>query len=330
MRAGKRKAAGGVCACLILAAMTAVLLLAAMKSGSIRLTWGELLRGLFQAWDARVAAVYDLRFPRILIALLAGAMLSGAGLLLQAVLKNPLADPGLIGISGGAAFAAAVVSACFPALYLSLPLFAFLGGVFAFLVIYALSWKAGLDPVRILLIGVAVGAVFSGLTAVLDGMTAAGGVSVSAGGLTQRSWTDVTRLAGYAAAGLAAALAFAPACNLMALDDRTVRGLGVRVDHLRLGVSCAAVWLAAAATASVGVTPFLALLAPHIARRIVGSDHRILTPFALLLGAFTLLLADTVGRLAAAPREIPAAGVMSVAGGPFFIFLLRRRDRIGR
>ncbi|MDR1205830.1 MAG: iron ABC transporter permease [Peptococcaceae bacterium] len=326
----KRGVIAGAAGCLVLAALTVVLLLFAMKTGSVSVTWDELLRGLFVEYDPRVAAIYDLRFPRVLVALLSGAMLSASGLLLQAVLKNPLADPGIIGISGGAAFAAAVVTMFFPMLYFSVPVLAFAGGAAAFVLIYSLSWKGGLDPVRIILVGVAVSAVFAGLTGILGGVGNASGVSVTVSGLSQRTWNDVRLLGLYAAIGLIPSFLLSPACNLMALDDTAVRGLGVNADALRAGISGVAVLLVASATAIVGVIGFLALLAPHMARKIVGSDHRILTPFCVLLGGFILLLADTAGRLIAAPYEISAAVVMSVFGGPFFIILLRRGDQIGR
>ncbi|MDR1193582.1 MAG: iron ABC transporter permease [Peptococcaceae bacterium] len=326
----KKTAAAGIAACLIVAGLTLALTLYAMRTGSIAVSWGGLLRGLLVEYDPSVAAIYDLRFPRILVALLAGATLAASGLLLQAALRNPLADPGIIGVSGGAAFTAALVTAFFPALYFSVPVFACLGGILAFLLIYALSWKGDLDPVRIILVGVAVSAVFAGLTGALSGATNASGVSLSVSGLSQRSWGDVRLLGIYAAVGLVPAFLLAPACNLMALDDQAVRGLGVSAGALRAGISAVAVLLVSAATAIVGVIGFLALIVPHAARKLVGSDHRILTPFSILLGAFVLLLADTAGRLIAAPYEIPAAVVMSVAGGPFFIFLLRKGDKIGR
>jgi iron complex transport system permease protein len=310
--------------CVLLAALTLCLVLFAMKSGSISLSWRALASGLFIEYDARVAAVYDLRFPRILVALLTGASLACSGLLLQAALKNPLADPGIIGISGGAAFTATLVAGFFPALFFMIPLFAFIGGLLSFLLIYSLAWKGGLDPVRIILVGVAVSAVFAGLTSALSGMTNASGVSLSVSGLTQRSWDDVRLLAIYTAAGLLFALLLSAACNLMALDDGTVRGLGYNADFLRFLISCAAVLLASSATAVVGVIGFLALLAPHAARRLIGSDHRALIPFCILLGGFVLLLADSFGRLILAPLEIPASVIMNIAGGPFFIFVLRK------
>lgn len=326
MKMQRKELVRGVEGCLLLIVMIFLLALAAMKLGSLSITYKELFQGLFVSYDKRVATIYDLRFPRIIVALLGGAALSCSGLLFQAVLKNPLADPGIIGISGGAALTATLVAGLFPTLYLSVPLFSFLGGMAAFILIYSLAWKGVLDPIRIILIGIAVAAVFTGLSDVLSGLTNRTGVSVSVSGLAQLVWSDVHVMAVYASIGLVAAFILAPACNLMALDDQTVRGLGVNVDRLRLIISVAAVLLVSGVTSVIGVVGFLALIVPHIARRIIGSDHRILVPFCTLLGGFVLLLADTIGRCIAPPNEISASVIMSIVGGPFFIFLLKRGE----
>ena len=329
-KAVHKDALKGLVGCLVLALLIFILALIAMKMGSITISYRELFEGLFVAYDKRVATIYDLRFPRIIVALLGGAALSCSGLLFQAVLKNPLADPGIIGISGGASLAASVISGLFPVLYFSVPLFAFLGGLLAFVLIYSLSWKGSLDPVRIILIGIAVAAVFTGLESVLGGLTDRTGVSVSVSGLAQLVWSDVAMMAVYSIVGLVLALVLSPVCNLLALDDKTVRGLGVNVDLIRFVISVAAVLLVSGVTAVIGVVGFLALIVPHMARRIVGSDHRILVPFCILLGGFVLLLADTVGRCIAPPNEIAASVIMSIVGGPFFIILLKRGDRHGK
>lgn len=329
-KAVHKDALKGLVGCLLLALLIFILALIAMKMGSITISYRELFEGLFVAYDKRVATIYDLRFPRIIVALLGGAALSCSGLLFQAVLKNPLADPGIIGISGGASLAASVISGLFPILYFSVPLFAFLGGLLAFVLIYSLSWKGSLDPVRIILIGIAVAAVFTGLESVLGGLTDRTGVSVSVSGLAQLVWSDVAMMAVYSIVGLVLALVLSPVCNLLALDDKTVRGLGVNVDLVRFVISVAAVLLVSGVTAVIGVVGFLALIVPHMARRIVGSDHRILVPFCILLGSFVLLLADTVGRCIAPPNEIAASVIMSIVGGPFFIILLKRGDRHGK
>ena len=329
-KAVHKDALKGLVGCLVLALLIFILALIAMKMGSISISYRELFEGLFVTYDKRVATIYDLRFPRIIVALLGGAALSCSGLLFQEVLKNPLADPGIIGISGGASLAASVISGLFPVLYFSVPLFAFLGGLLAFVLIYSLSWKGSLDPVRIILIGIAVAAVFTGLESVLGGLTDRTGVSVSVSGLAQLVWSDVAMMAVYSIVGLVLALVLSPVCNLLALDDKTVRGLGVNVDLVRFVISVAAVLLVSGVTAVIGVVGFLALIVPHMARRIVGSDHRILVPFCILLGGFVLLLADTVGRCIAPPNEIAASVIMSIVGGPFFIILLKRGDRHGK
>lgn len=300
------------------------LTLFAMKSGSISVSYGQVFRGLFVEYDPDVAVIYDLRFPRILIAALAGAALAVSGLLLQTALKNPLADPGIIGISGCASFAAACVTAFFPILYFWKPVFAFAGGVMGFLLIYALSFKKGLNAVRILLIGIALSSVFTGLGEIIDGMSNNSGVSLSVSGLSMRTWDDVHMLAVCVAIGLLCAVLLAPRLNLMMLDDNTVKSLGVSINVLRFTVSAVAVLLASCTTAIVGVIGFMALLAPHIARVFVGTDSRVLLPFTAILGALILLAADTCGRMLLAPYELPASTVMNICGGVFFIFLLWR------
>ncbi|MDR2106708.1 MAG: iron ABC transporter permease [Coriobacteriales bacterium] len=323
----RRRAPAIVVAFVVLAVLLGALAFVSMNLGSLKVSLPQLFEGLFVAYDETVATVYDLRFPRIIIAILAGAALAVAGTLLQAVIKNPVADPGIIGISSGAAFGALVLIAAAPMLYFFAPLAAFAGGMAAFAIVYGLAWDGGLDPLRIILIGVAVSATFAGLTTSFDAMGGGllGGVtSVVNGNITMKTWDDVFTLLWYVATGLVAALLVSVRCNLLALEDSKVRSLGINIDRLRLVVSLIAVLLASIATAIVGVVGFLGLIAPHIARLIVGSDHRVLVPFSILLGAFILLFADTLGRTVAAPYEISAGVVMAVIGGPFFIVLLRR------
>jgi iron complex transport system permease protein len=315
---------------LIFTAAAALLVLTffiSVSAGSIKVTPAELIRGLFVEYDPDVATIYDLRLPRIFISMIAGAALAASGVLLQAVMKNPVADPGIIGISGGAAFFSVIVTAFVPSLFFLTPLIAFLGGVFAFILVYSLAWHAGLNPLRIILVGVAISAMFSGLSGALNsfsGGNLSGVAAIVNGNITMKTWDDVKTLTAYAAVGLVLALVAAGRCNLLTLDDKTVRSLGVDATKNRLAVSCVAVLLAGVTTAVIGSIGFLGLIAPHIARLIVGSDHRASLPFSMLLGAFVLLAADTAGRTIAAPYEIPAGILMAVVGGPFFVFLLKR------
>lgn len=307
-----------------------LLLLLSANLGSISVTFPELIGGLFFKYDENVAIIYDLRFPRIMISMLSGAALAVSGVLFQAVMKNPLADPGIIGISSGASFTAMVVIMFFPGLFFLSPLFAFAGGIISFLLVYLLSWKSGLTPLRLILVGIAVNAVFMGLIEAaeyLSGSRQSGAASIVNANITMKTWGDVNTLWGYVAVGLAVALLVASSCNLLALDDKTVRSLGVNVTRLQIMVSIAAVLLASITTAVAGVFSFVGLIGPHMARVFVGSDHKVLIPFSILLGSFIVLLADTLGRLILQPYEIPASVVMAVLGGSFFIFLLLRSNK---
>ena len=312
---------------LITGAALIVLFLVAVNTGSLKASPEQILRGLFVAYDETVATIYSLRFPRILIAMLAGAAVAVSGVMLQAVMKNPLADPGIMGISSGAGMAAVLVTAFAPSLYLAVPVFAFLGGVFACGLVYLLSWEGGLSPLRVILTGVAVNAFFTGLMSAGESMMGAnysGAASIVNGNITMKTWEDFRMLFIYAVIGLVLAVFLALKCDILGLEDQTIRSLGIRVNAVRLIVSAAAVLLASISTAVVGSISFLGLLVPHIARLLVGNSHKVLIPYTMLLGAFTLLLADTIGRTIAYPYEINAAVVMAVIGGPSFILLLRR------
>ena len=308
---------------LITGAALIVLFLVAVNTGSLKASPEQILRGLFVAYDETVATIYSLRFPRILIAMLAGASVAVSGVMLQAVMKNPLADPGIMGISSGAGMAAVLVTAFAPSLYLAVPVFAFLGGVFACGLVYLLSWKGDLSPLRVILTGVAVNAFFTGLMSAGESMMGAnysGAASIVNGNITMKTWEDFRMLFIYAVIGLVLAVFLALKCDILGLEDQTIRSLGIRVNAVRLIVSAAAVLLASISTAVVGSISFLGLLVPHIARLLVGNSHKVLIPYTMLLGAFTLLLADTIGRTIAYPYEINAAVVMAVIGGPSFIY----------
>ncbi|MBC2575341.1 iron ABC transporter permease [Peptostreptococcus canis] len=300
-----------------------------VKAGSLKVSFGQLIHGLFIQRNPDVATIWDLRFPRVIIAMLAGAGISVSGALLQAVMKNPLTDPGIIGISSAASLAAVLIATFVPALYFSIPFFAVLGGLGAYLLIYSLAWDGGVNPVKLVLVGVALNMTFVGLG---EFFKAAGGQgsnlskvqSIIEGNIAQKTWADVNMLFWYVIIGLIVAMLLSKKCNILSLEDKTARGLGVNVDRDRFIVALVGIVIVSISTATVGVIGFLGLIVPHIAKLLVGSDHRIKLPYTMVLGALVLLISDTVGRLIFAPYEIPAAIIMAVIGGPFFIFLLRR------
>ena len=211
----KKKQARAVLSFVIMIVFLVGLFFAAVNIGSLKVSFSELLRGLFVERIDNVATIWDLRFPRIIISMLAGAAIAVSGVLFQAVLKNPLADPGIIGISSGASFVAVLITAFAPTLFFFTPLFAFLGGVLAFFLVYSLSWKGGLSPLRIILVGVAVNAMFTGLSSALNSMSGgnmSGVASIVNGNITMKTWDDVQTLVPYVVVGLVLAVGFCGTC----------------------------------------------------------------------------------------------------------------------
>ncbi|MBO1004058.1 FecCD family ABC transporter permease [Pseudogracilibacillus auburnensis] len=300
-------------------------------SGSIQVSFTELVSGLISGTNNDVQVIKDLRLPRIIIAIFAGAALSVSGVLLQSVMRNPLAEPGIIGVSSGAGFMTMLMVSIFPTLFFFTPLFAFLGGALAFFLVYSFSWKSGLDPLRMILIGVAINAVFTSLSQTFHyrgSYTSSMITEVTTSTLSMKKWADVEIMVIYGSIGLILAILVYSWCNYLALEDKTAKNLGLNVNVARFVISAIAVLLASVATATAGLFVFVGLLVPHIGRILVGTDHKWLIPFSSLLGALLILLSDTLGRTIIAPNEIPASIIMALIGGPFLIFLLRKSDRI--
>lgn len=296
-------------------------------TGSIKMGFFEFLGALFDADNDTMAAIRDLRFPRILVAVFAGAALSVAGVLLQAIMRNPLADAGVIGISTGAAFTKLFIVMFVPTFFFFSPIFAFIGGALACFLVFLLSWKSGLNPLKLILVGIAINAMFTGLTEALISMGGSLNASASSSigsSLTLKTWDDVTLIATYGSVGLIAAFAVYAWCNVLVLSDKTAKSIGFNVTLARVVIAAIAVLLSAISVVVAGVIAFVGLLVPHIARRLVGHDHKVLIPFTAALGALIILLADTIGRTMIAPMEIPASTIMAIIGGPFLIFLLRK------
>lgn len=301
-----------------------------VMTGSIKVGFIELAKGLAYGGNENVDVIRDLRLPRLFVALLTGASLAVSGVLLQAVMRNPLADAGVIGISSGAGFVSLLMVTIFPAMFFWMPFFSFIGGAFACYLVYALSWRTGLNPLRLILVGVAINATFTGLGQSFNyrGSYAVTSVNQAISSIfTMKTWTDVEIMGIYGSIGLLLSFGVSSWCNMLALQDKTAGNLGLRVVRARLIISVIAVLLASVATAVGGLIAFVGLLVPHIARLLVGSDHKALIPFSALAGALLILSADTLGRTVLAPVEIPASIIMTVIGGPFLIFMLRKSDR---
>lgn len=307
----------------------AVMFFVSIAIGSSRYSLAEIWQALWNedAGNSRVIVLY-LRLPRAVLAIMVGACLSAAGALLQAVMRNPLADPGTIGVSAGAGTAAITVLLLFPSLSFSVPIFAFGGAALACLLIYMLAWKDGVDPVRIILSGVAVNSVLGGYNSFLQLQNSdnlSGVLAFMNGNLSGGSWAQVQVMAIYAVAGLVLSLFCIRNANALQLGDEMAKNLGMRVNASRLVLSAVSAFLAAATVAEVGMIGFVGLVAPHIARMLVGSDYKVMLPTSILTGGLMVLLADTVGRSIWPGTEIPVGVMMSVFGGPFFLYMLRKR-----
>ena len=269
----------------------------------------------------------NIRLPRTIVALLVGVNLSLSGAVLQAVMKNPLADPHIIGISSGAGLTGILVLLLLPEYGALVTPAAFVGAMGAAVLIYLLAWKNGIRPVRIILAGVAVSAFLgAGISALMilysDRVHSA--LMWMVGGLSARSWPHVFMLWPYALAGAFLAFLGARQLNILQLGDEVAKGLGLHVERTRILMTAVAALLAASAVSVVGLLGFVGLIVPHAARLLLGNDYRYLLPGAALLGAAVLTASDTVARLAFAPVELPVGILMAVLGAPFFLFLLRR------
>lgn len=279
--------------------------------------------------------VRQIRLPRILTGILVGMALGAAGATMQGLFRNPMADPGIIGVSAGGAAGAVLAIALgagarFP---LALPLSAFLGAVTAALVVFGIAGAGGRGATAtILLAGVAVnsflGAVISAIIALVPRSDTLRGILFwLAGGLDGRSWDHVLIAAPAIATGLAVIFVMGRDINLLLLGDNEARSLGVRPGLARPALLLAACLVTGVAVAVSGIVAFVGLVAPHMLRIVLGPDHRVLLPASALSGALFVVVADTLARTLVSPAELQVGILTSLVGAPFFLFLLVRNRR---
>ncbi len=308
------------------------MLLLGLTSGSVHIPAGDILSSLWSPeYTVTKAILMDIRIPRLIIAAFVGANLAASGGLLQSVMRNPLADPGITGVSAGASLCAITIMLLFPAYVHMVPLAAFMGGALACAFVYALAWKNGIQPLRIVLAGVALNAVLGGATGLLSILNSdkiQGVLLWTNGSIARASWQDVSVLVPYSLVGLVLALFLIRPANILLLGDDAAQNLGFNVNRTRIIISAVAVLLAGASVAAVGIIGFVGLVVPHICRLLFGSDYKKLLPTSMLLGAATLVGADTLARTIAAPVELPVGTMMAMLGGPFFLYLLRKGERM--
>ncbi|WP_139980439.1 FecCD family ABC transporter permease [Nocardioides litoris] len=280
------------------------------------------------------ATLWTVRFPRVAMALVVGAALGAAGALMQGVFGNPLAEPSVVGVSAGAAVAAAasITFAWTFAGEWTIALCAFAGGLVTTLAVYALSRADGrTEVVTLVLTGIAVNAVAGAglafLLFVADTQAREQIVFWQLGSLNGTRWPYVGVVAPFAVVGCLAALACARRLDLLALGERPARHLGVDVERLRIGLVVVVALLTAAAVSFCGIVAFVGLVVPHVVRMVTGPAHRVVLPASMLAGALVLVVADTVARTFVAGADLPIGMLTSLVGGPFFFWLLRRTRR---
>ncbi|MGV9409844.1 iron chelate uptake ABC transporter family permease subunit [Nocardia sp. NPDC003693] len=329
-RARPRHWPGWLLTVVILAATCLLSLLIGAKSIPV----GEVWQALWWADgspDHLIITGY--RVPRTLLGLLAGLALGVAGCLMQGLTRNPLADPGLLGINAGAAFAIALAVAFLGATEItSYVWFGFAGAAVVSLMVYRLgtAGRQGADPIRLTLAGVAVTAVLTGLTKGLILLNTKAFEEMrewDSGSLTGRGYDVIAGAAPFIGLGLVLAVIAARSLNALALGDDLAHALGVHVGRTRLLTATALTLLCGTATAAVGPITFIGLAVPHIARRLVGPDQRWIVAYSMLLAPILVLGSDVIGRLLIRPDEVPAGLVTAFLGAPVLIWLARR-DRV--
>lgn len=300
------------------------------------LTYGSVPITLTEIWNVFTGTeqsvhqtiILDLRLPRMLIGLLVGACLAVAGALLQGVMKNPLADPGIIGVTAGGGLMASTTMLILPQFSYLLPISAFIGAFVTAMVIYFLAWDKGASPLKIILAGVAInallGAVQNGIMVIFSDRVQSV-IPWLSGGLNGRSWYHLEFMAPYALVGLALSILAIKPANLLQLGDDSAKLLGQKVELQRFLLISLAAFLAGAAVSVAGLIGFVGLVVPHAIRLLIGEDYRYLLPLSAFGGAILVALADTVARSWFDPIELPVGILLAALGAPFFLYLLKKR-----
>ena len=319
---------------LVMGTLGALCLLVAfftMGLGAVRVPQPHAIEALFgHGTEDQIRTVRDYELPRILMAFLIGTGLAVAGAVCQGVTRNPLAAPDVIGVVKGAALGSVFLLLVYPTAALTyLPPAAFAGGLIAMIIVYLVSYKhGGTTPVRIALVGIAVSALCEAIIRyiMIDEAHGIGSALVwLTGSLAAIDMKRVYETAPWVIVLVPLTFFYARRLDLLQLGDDMAHGLGVGVERTRRATLLFAVLLASACVAVAGSILFIGLIAPHMARRLVGSRHAVLMPTAALVGTLMLLIADAIGRGADAPIELPAGMVTAVIGAPYFVYLLTRK-----
>ncbi|MFS0515955.1 FecCD family ABC transporter permease [Nostoc sp. UIC 10607] len=276
--------------------------------------------------------IQNLRLPRTLVAFMVGMALAISGTIFQGLTRNPLADPGIIGINAGASLAAVTVIVLFPSAPIyTLPLSAFAGALLMAILIYSLAWNNGSSPILLILMGVGLSAIASAITSLMITFGEIYDVSNAlvwlAGSVYGRTWEQVFSLLPWLIVFVPMALTLARHLNALNLGDDVAKSLGSQVEWQRGLLVLVGVALAGAGVATAGNIGFVGLIAPHLGRQLVGATHESLVPTSALLGGVIVVMADLLGRTLFAPIELPCGVVTAAVGAPYFLYLLIRNRK---
>ena len=314
----------------VFAVISALSVLVCTGIGSVKISVGDVIKAIFVD-DESIARllVWNLRFPRVLVGGLVGVCLSLSGCILQGVMRNTMASPSTIGVTGGASFIGYLTLVAFPAYSYLLPIGSILGAFVTTMLIYALAYQKGVSPVKMILSGMAVSALFGAFNDIIktffaESLGNASGFLV--GGLNGVGWESFRMILPYAAVGIFICAFLPSRMNILMLGDETANSLGLRTEVFRFFLIAVSSLLAGAAISVAGLISFVGLVVPHIARLLVGSDYKYLFPASALLGFSLVCICDTVGRVILPPGEVPVSIILSFIGAPFFLYLLRTRE----
>ncbi len=310
-----------------------VTLVMSLRLGDQAIPFSDIIKVLTGDPDVGAAAqliVFDVRLPRAVLALLVGTALAIAGAIIQTVMRNPLAEPGLLGINSGAALAVLVLIVYFHQQSTHLvPWVAFAGASVMAAAIYGFSWRSGASPVRIILIGIGLGSLTGAGASFISAFGDIAAVQQAqvwlAGSVYNAGWDKVQVLAIWLILPFALTLAAARELDLLSFSEMSARTLGQRVEIVRGIMILLCTLISGAAVAAAGLIGFVGLIAPHVSRRLVGHSHHKMVPVAALVGGLLVLVADLIGRIVIQPAQLPAGIVTAILGAPFFAFLLWER-----
>ena len=301
--------------------------LVSVGNGAVQMSPVKIIKTLlFDQGSTSYQIIWNVRIPRTIVAALVGINLSLAGVVLQGIMRNPLASPSTIGVSAGAGLVGLIFLILFPQYYYLSPIGSFLGALGATMLIYGLAWNGGVMPTRMILAGVAVSSLFgAGNNALMTFYPdrVSGVLNFMVGGLASITWGDLKLILPYTII-CGTILMFLPTrLNILMLGDEVSTGLGLSVEKTRFLFIILSSFLAGSAVSVVGLLGFVGLMVPHITRILIGSDHKYLLPACIFTGAIFVMLCDTVSRVIFQPTEVPVGIIISAIGAPFFLYLLK-------